>query len=227
MNINKAIVGTLAALALAFTFGAGAQAQTTIADVHSANTLDNTQFTSSPGGDKLVVTYGDGVFTSKAGGSPITGVTVNLMATGGSTIDLGGGDFKEVFSSGTFSAFNGGTDLLSGTFTSGKINGSAGDSIGSFGASNVTYDAASTVVPTADSLTNGLLTLTFNPINGGYVVSGGTLQSFTATDAAVYSAVPGTPTVPEPATLAPFVLGGLGLLGLIARKTRRTSSAAA
>lgn len=34
-------------------------------------------------------------------------------------------------------------------------------------------------------------------------------------------------TVPEPATLAPFALGGLALLGLIARKTRRTSGAAA
>ena len=37
-----------------------------------------------------------------------------------------------------------------------------------------------------------------------------------------------TPTaVPEPASVIPFALGGLGLLGLIARKTRRTSGAAA
>ena len=92
----------------------------------------------------------------------------------------------------------------------------------------MTYDAASTEVPAGDSLFNGLLTLTFNPINNGYVVSGGSLQSFTATDAAVYSAVPaGVPGVPEPATLVPFGLGGLGLLGLIVRKNRRTSSAAA
>ncbi len=34
-------------------------------------------------------------------------------------------------------------------------------------------------------------------------------------------------SVPEPASLVPFALGGLGLLGLIARKTRRTSGAAA
>jgi len=34
-------------------------------------------------------------------------------------------------------------------------------------------------------------------------------------------------TVPEPASVIPFALGGLGLLGLIARKTRRSSGAAA
>ena len=38
---------------------------------------------------------------------------------------------------------------------------------------------------------------------------------------------PGPSTVPEPASVIPFALGGLGLLGLIVRKTRRTSGAAA
>ena len=33
--------------------------------------------------------------------------------------------------------------------------------------------------------------------------------------------------VPEPASVIPFALGGLGLLGLVARKTRRTNGAAA
>ena len=38
---------------------------------------------------------------------------------------------------------------------------------------------------------------------------------------------PVAPAVPEPASVIPFALGGLGLLGLIVRKTRRTSGAAA
>lgn len=42
-----------------------------------------------------------------------------------------------------------------------------------------------------------------------------------------YAPAPGGAPVPEPASLVPFALGGLGLLGLIARKTRRTSGAAA
>lgn len=36
-----------------------------------------------------------------------------------------------------------------------------------------------------------------------------------------------TPTVPEPASVVPFALGGLALLGLAARKGRRTNRAAA
>lgn len=47
------------------------------------------------------------------------------------------------------------------------------------------------------------------------------------TTANVPSYSPGPSSVPEPATLAPFALGGLGLLGLIVRKTRRTNGAAA
>lgn len=227
MNIKKATEGMLAATALMVTFGVAAHAASpdTIANVHSATTLNNTTFTSSAGGDSLLVTYGDGVFNTKAG-AQYTGVAVTFNATGGSTTDLGGGDFKETFTGGTFSAFSGTTDLLSGSFTSGKINGSAGDGTGAFGASNVTYDAASTAVPATDTLVNGLLTVTFNPINGGYVLSGGQLQSFTATDSAVYSAVPAA--VPEATGLVPFALGGLCLLGLIVRgrKTRQTSEMA-
>ena len=227
MKNYKMIIGTVVSTALVAGFGVGAQAQTTIAGVYSANTQNNTQFTSAPGGDGLVVTYSDGVFSSKSGGSPITGVKVSFTATGGSTTILGGGNFNEIFAGGgTFSAFNGSIDLLSGTFFAGEIDGKSGQQTGSFGATGVTYDAASTMVPAGDSFLNGLLTLTFNPINGGYALSStGKLQTFTATDAAVYSAV--QTTVPEPASVIPFALGGLGLLGLIVRKTRRTSGAAA
>ncbi len=228
MNINKAIVGTLAVAGLAITLVAGAQAQETIANVASKGTQDNTQFTSSAGGDKLVVTYNDGVFSQKSGAPTLLGTVINFTATGGSTINLGGGNFFESFTGGSFSAVNSGVDLLSGTFTGGKILGSAGDLTGAFGATGVTYDTSSTALPVGDSRFNGLITLTFNPINGGYVLSpGGALNSFTATDAAIYSAVPGTPSVPEPATVVPFLLGGFGLLGLIVRKTRRTNGAAA
>ena len=59
-----------------------------------------------------------------------------------------------------------------------------------------------------------------------YMTSLSGVSDGTTANVASYSPGPSS-TVPEPATLAPFALGGLGLLGLIVRKTRRTNGAAA
>ena len=55
--------------------------------------------------------------------------------------------------------------------------------------------------------------------------SGGTILNSNATTY-IGPTVSAT-TVPEPATVVPFILGGLGLLALIVRKNRRTSSVTA
>ncbi len=229
MNINKAILGTLSAGALALTLGVSATAAglNPIASV-TTNTVNNTTFTSASAGDTLVVTYGDGQFASKIGLGNFTPVAVSLTATGGSTTNLGGGIFKETFTGGTFSDYFGTTKLLKGTFTSGSILGQQGSNTGNIDISGVTYDADSVALGSF-SPQNGTISLTYNVIKpGGYNLVGGKLQSFVATDSGTYSAVEGT-AVPEPATVAPFIMGGLGLMGLAfrARKTRRSNGAAA
>ena len=106
-----------------------AQGLTPIASVSTA-TSNNTTFTSSPGGDSLVVTYPDGVFLGKVSNGTYINTLVNFSATGGSTTLGANNSFIETFTGGTFSAFSGGTDLLSGTFTGGTIQGSVGDQSG-------------------------------------------------------------------------------------------------
>jgi len=231
MNINKAIAPILASIALsvvAMVPSIAAPTPGTLAPIASVTTAtsSNTNFTSASGGDSLVVTYPDGTFASKIGLGTYSSVVVSLTATGGSTTDLGGGFFKETFTGGTFSDYFGTTKLLKGTFSSANIYGPVGSITGGLDISGVTYDADSVALGSF-SPSVGTISLTYNVIKpSGYSLVGGKLQSFTATDSGTYSAVS---TVPEPATVAPFIMGGLGLMGLAfrARKTRRSNGAAA
>jgi hypothetical protein len=230
MNIKKVITGMIGTIALTAVAATAAMAQLTPIASVTTGTSNNTTFTSSSTGDSLVVTYPDGTFVGKVGNGSFLNTLVNFSATGGSTTAFNSvtGAFTETFTGGTFSVYNGATDLLSGTFSGGTIQGTVGDQSGGLNVTGVTYDAASTALPSTYNPNGGTISLTYNVIlPGGYAVSGGKLQGFTATDSGVYSAVKNTTTVPEPATVVPFMLGGLGLLGLIVRKTRRTSGMAA
>jgi len=217
MKIYKAALGTLTVGALALTVGGSAMAGslTPIASVTTGTTA-NTNFTMNSGGDTLTVTYSDATFASKIGlGTTPNNTIVNLSATGGTTSLLGGGVFEETFTGGTFSDYSGGVKLLAGTFSGGTILGTVGAVTGGLDITGVTYDADSVDLGSY-SPTNGAISLTYNAINpSGYsLTDGGKLNSFTATDSGTYSAVT---AVPEPASIAPFVLGGLGLMGLAAR----------
>jgi len=229
MKINKAVLGMLTGGVLALAIGVSAMADTLtpIASITTATT-DNTQFTSAPTGDTLVVTYGDGVIASKIGFGTGGPVVVNLTATGGKTTILGGGVFEEVFTGGSFSDFVGPNKLLAGTFTGGSILGQAGAVTGGLDITGVTYDADSIFLGSYSPF-GGAISLTYNVIKpGGYNLTGGNLNSFTATDSGTYSAVQSS-AVPEPAAIAPFLMGGLSLLGLTFRasKARRTHNATA
>lgn len=198
---------------------------TPIASVTTATTA-NTNFTMGAGGDTLIVTYSDATFASKIGlGTTPNNTIVNLTATGGTTTLLTSTIFQETFTGGTFSDYSGGVKLLAGTFTGGTILGAVGSPTGGLDITGVTYDADSSALGSYSPL-NGAISLTYNAINpSGYsLTEGGKLNSFTATDSGTYSAVT---AVPEPASVAPFVMGGLGLMGLVARTRKAQRKAVA
>ncbi len=230
MNITKAFTGAALATGLTTLLAGGAMAQAGLTAVGSVTTqtTGNTVFTSAPGGDTLQVSYADGFFAPKVGAAT-PNTTVSFKATGGSTTDMGGGNFLESFTGGSFSVFNGATDLLSGTFSTSSFFGTVGAVSGGLNANGVTFDAASTALPAGFSLLNGSVSLTFNTINNGvgYTLTGGKLNDFTASDSGTYSARKLPAAVPEPATVVPFMLGGLGLLTLAVRKSRRSASVTA
>ena len=107
------------------------------------------------------------------------------------------------------------TQTFTGTF-SGQFNNDAT-------LTKVVFDMPGS--QTFDFTSKGLGVYTVNALT--FVAPGSqsakTLGSFGAT----VNFRPSPSTVPEPATVVPFALGGLALLGLIARKTRRTNGAAA
>ncbi len=242
MTFNKTLAGILSVAGLTALSASAAMAQGGLTPIGSVTTAtsNNTIFTSSATGDTLSVAYDDGTFAGKVGNGSSTNDIVRFNATGGTTAAFSDGSFKESFTGGTFSLFsNTGTDLLNGTLGASSIRGGSGDLSGGLNAIGVTYTAASTALPPGFSLTGGTISLTYNVINSaapitfsnppsGYTLTAGRLNSFTATDSGVYSALAGAPaTVPEPATVLPFVFGGLGLLVLVARKVRKTANVTA
>lgn len=219
MQFTKVMTGVMGVVALAAMSGSAAMADK-IGSV-STSTPDTVVFTSSGLGgttDALNVTYVDGAWLPFAGhGLGATPVKFTLSATGGSSTSLGGSDLKENFTSGTFSIMNGATDVLSGTFTGGVMT----TVTPSLGFSSATYDLGSASLGADGPIGSGSLEFVFDP-GQGFDTTGGYLHNFTASDSATFSGVTAA-AVPEPATVAPFALGGLGLIGMAfrARKAKQ------
>ena len=156
------------------------------------------------------------------------GTTAESTANGVTTFDqrLTGGNF-------TLTDGKSGTVLLTGAFQGADLTGvpgtsQAGVSTNFFGVSysGGLYASSSGILlgpQTEDSFNFSLIGAKPN-LN----VSGNTLQSFTSAGNGQFTGItPSVTTVPEPASVIPFAIGGLALLGLIARKTRRVSGTAA
>lgn len=235
MNMKNNITAMLGMASLALAIG-------------SAQAASPVTFSSVAGGDQsFTYTGGPGGGLSASGGSGFTatydlpaGTTVpydnsSLTFTGLSnvgTTSTSGSLFDQILSAGTFNIVNGTTTLLSGSFTGADLMGKTGASTKSASLNtdlyNVTYTGGKFFTDSGVSKIdpNNSLSFSFLNIPNGLSVSNGSLNSFTASGSGQFQGDVAASTVPEPATIVPFVLGGLALLGLVVRKTRRVSGAA-
>ena len=241
MKTNN-IAAALGVAALALCAMTSAQAQTA------------EQFTSVTGGNGTFAYaggVGGGLQLSSSGfyaslDVPVAGTLINNPATvlftglgnvGNTVVTTdahGNTTFDQTLTGGMFTISDGKTNqtLLQGTFTGADLTGvpgstQAGVATNFFGVDYTgglyATDAGIALGPqTADTFNFSLIN-TKPALN----VSNGTLQSFTSAGNGQFTGITGVTAVPEPATAVPFVIGGLALLGLIARKTRRSSGASA
>lgn len=228
MNIKKAITSLLGIAVLAMVGVGAASAQTPTSFSGVLNGYGNvfsysgaTGFGTTPG---ATFTAQDAFTTN-----PLSTLTFTGLANDGVLTTNNMGQYTQALTGGTFLlASSGGSTLLSGTFGGGNLLvGTLGSDAGTVRNTlvNVVYTGGSYF--TASGLINpGSFAFSMTGINPVLSVTNGRFDDFTASGSGTFSASRPSSVVPEPATVVPFVLGGLGLLGLAVRKSRRTSGAA-
>ena len=236
MNTRK-LIGSVAAIGSMALMAAGAQAQQQqFASASAVGTDGAAQvFTFTGGSAGTFSTTSGAVFSSIFTGTGIqtipsvltfSGLTVASTATGSG---IAGDPFRELLGSGSFMLTGGGSTLLMGSFTDGNVltaetaaqTGTLTTSVNNVTYTGGTYFAAANL-NNPGSFAISMTSAAPQPTKDQF----GYLNGFKASGSINFSATKPT-AVPEPASVIPFALGGLGLLGLIARKTRRTSGAAA
>ena|SRR5579884_2680965 len=229
MNIRKLFAAcAMATVATALLAGSASAQYQKIAVANGTTGANYVTYTQGPTGG-LTISTAQGQITP-AGGSAIA--PANIAFTGMSNVGAPGGsspNFNQTLSSGTFTISNPSNPsqvYLSGDFgnlTMNVTNGSPGGTVNMATGQFVTFTGGSLFDSTKFSPNNGQLSIEFNT-SAPIVASSFQINSFVATDAITFSALPlGTPPgVPEPSSVAGLALGALGLLGLgfFARRRR-------
>jgi len=235
MNIKKIIGTFMAAVGLGMTIVAPSMAQQmTFATVAGGGPGASSVFTYSGGsggtfsttvGSQFASLFSPTLTNSAPDVLTFTGFSASGFATGsGTTLD----PYRQGLGMGGFTLTGGGNTLLTGTFTGGNVLTaitSATSAAITNTVNNVTYTGG-TYFAAAGLNNPGSFSIAMTSVAPPPTVLGGYLTNFTAGGSVNFSATQPS-TVPEPASVIPFALGGLGLLGLIVRKTRRTNGAAA
>ena len=244
MNIKKIINSALTIMGLALV-AAGAQAQTTeeFASVTGGNnTFIYTGRTASVTGGLTMTPSGfyASLDVPKAGSqtnNPATVVFTGLANNGNTNTFvpfLGAPQqFSQSLTGGGFNIYDGTTTsgqlLLSGNFAGATLSGTLGTNASTVDTNflNVAYTGglyANTAGISLNTVFGNSFNFSLLNVTPKTSVSSGNLNNFQSAGNGQFT---GVAPAPEPATLVPFALGGLGLLGLIVRKTRRTNGAAA
>lgn len=236
MKLNKITHVVTAAAGLAVIAATGASAQQL--------TFASATGTGNPAAQSVVFTYtggANGQFKTTPGALfsttsyPFSDPTTTLAFTGfsASAPVLGTGTtsspYQQPLSGGTFTLTgSGGADLLDGTFTDGNLL-----SVISSGTTASITNSVNGVTYTGGSYFNssglfnpGSFSISMTSVAPAPTVVNGYLSAFQAGGTSTFSASKTLAPVPEPATTVPFVLGGLGLLALAVRKSRRLGAAA-
>ena len=231
INFNKSVIVLLIAAGTAFAT-VPAQAQSgqpvTFASITGGGAGISSVFTYTPGvtggfsitpGAQFIASF-PSTFTTN---SPATVVFTGLNNIG--TVTGGPSNYSQALSGGSFSVVSGGVNLLSGTFDGGNIlDGTTGSFTPTIKntLTNVIYTGGTYF--TQSGLANpGSFSISMTsavPALGG---SGGYFDSFQAGGTGTFQGASVPAAVPEPATIVPFLFGGLGLLALAVRKTRKAA----
>ncbi|MGI4788618.1 MAG: hypothetical protein ACRYFS_07185 [Janthinobacterium lividum] len=238
---NFAAASGVAALALIALAPVHAQTVEQFASVNGGGTPPSFIYTSGAGGGLTLtqVNFDASLDVPTVGtqiNNPAT-VTFTGLSNSGSTTAVALGThtiFDQELTGGQFTIVDTATSqlLLSGAFTGADLTGTLGTSLAGVATNfnNVTYTGG--LYATDANIQLGATpadTFNFQLINTNpkLSVTDGALDSFASAGSGQFTGVTAVTTVPEPATFVPFAIGGLALLGLIARKTRRTSSISA
>lgn len=246
---QKEIKSTMKINLLAAAFGVAAFASAGLASVQAQAPIEFTSVTGGGAPPTFIYTGGPGGGLTLTPGNfdasldvPSVGTQISNPATilftglnnvgSTSTATIGASTFfNQALSGGGFSVIDGATNqlLLSGTFSGAELSGAEGSTLAGVATNfnGVSYTGG-LYASDANITLNGTPVDTFNfqLINSkpNLTVTNNVLGSFNSAGSGQFTGTQEVPAVPEPATVVPFLFGGLGLLALAVRKTRKSAS---
>lgn len=236
MKLNKTTAGMIAAagLAVATATGASAQQLTFASATGTGNpAAQSVVFTYTGGANGKFMTTPGALFSTTSYPFSDSAATLNFTGFNATAPVMGTGTtndpYQQLLGGGTFTLTGtGGTDLLDGSFTGGNLL-----SVISSGTTASITNSVNGVTYTGGSYFNssglfnpGSFSISMTSVAPAPTVVNGYLSAFQAGGTSTFSASKSLAPVPELSTTVPFVLGGLGLLALAVRKSRRSSIAA-